>query len=54
MQRRQLLQVSLGSIGGLLTAAPLAKAVAESCGLTPPQTEGPFYPTEDQQLSHSL
>jgi protocatechuate 3,4-dioxygenase beta subunit len=24
------------------------KALAESCGLTPPQTEGPFYPIADQ------
>jgi protocatechuate 3,4-dioxygenase beta subunit len=53
MQRRKFLQVSLGSIGGLLAAAPLARAMAESCGLTPPQTEGPFYPTPAQQRSNA-
>lgn len=36
----------------LAATTPLAflapKAMADACGITPPQTEGPFYPIEDQ------
>lgn len=44
LQRRNFLQISLGS----LIAASVAKA-GELCLPTPPQTEGPFYPVEDQE-----
>lgn len=45
--RRNLLKTSLLSIGTLSLASKPAFA-ALSCGLTPAQTEGPFYPIEDQ------
>jgi len=35
-------------IAGLLSGSSIARAVAGACGLTPPQTEGPFYPVKDQ------
>lgn len=43
MMRRRFLQMGVGS----LMVAGVARA-AEVCKLTPPQTEGPFYPIEDQ------
>jgi protocatechuate 3,4-dioxygenase beta subunit len=39
--RRQFLRTAALTGGGLFA---LQSAVAEMCGLTPPQTEGPFYP----------
>ena len=45
MKRRQLLQFGLGGIGiGLAGSA----ATALTCGITPKQTAGPFYPVQDQ------
>ncbi len=45
INRRKLLR-------NILTATPLAlanpKVLASACGLTPPQSEGPFYPIKDQ------
>jgi protocatechuate 3,4-dioxygenase beta subunit len=40
-------------LGKLMVAAPISilgvnKVLAQSCGLTPEQTEGPFYPIADQ------
>lgn len=46
LSRRNILVKSLLSAGGFLAATRAAKAA--SCGLTPAQTEGPFYPIEDQ------
>lgn len=42
--RRSFLLQALTGIGALATASPLAQAFAESCGLTPAQSKGPFYP----------
>lgn len=44
--RRNLLKNSLLSIGAISIASK--SALATSCGLTPAQTEGPFYPIQDQ------
>lgn len=46
--RRHFLGLGAGAAGVLATTSPLAKALAASCGLTPPQTPGPFYPGESQ------
>jgi protocatechuate 3,4-dioxygenase beta subunit len=46
LSRRGLLGLGLAAPLGLL-AAPM-RALAERCGLTPPQTTGPFYPLWDQ------
>ncbi len=48
--RRNFLK-SVGIAGGAVIAAPIFKAWAESCGLTPAQTAGPFYPGEEN-FSH--
>jgi len=42
--RRQFLQGTLGVTGGLTALFGVPKAFAAACGLTPKQTEGPFYP----------
>jgi protocatechuate 3,4-dioxygenase beta subunit len=45
--RRQFIKLGgAGAAGILAFTNPLAKALAASCGLTPPQTSGPFYPGE--------
>lgn len=44
--RRNLLKTSFLSLGALSLVSN--SALAMSCGLTPSQTEGPFYPIEDQ------
>lgn len=44
--RRSLLVNSLVAVGGLVVGVPAARAL--SCGVTPEQTEGPFYPDMDQ------
>jgi len=46
--RRKLLKGTLMSLGGISLATGTTKAALQSCGLTPAQTEGPFYPVEDQ------
>lgn len=44
--RRQLMQIGLSMVGGLLVASKAG--AGDICRLTPEQTEGPFYPVEDQ------
>lgn len=47
LDRRNFLKVGAGiSAGALAFGGFLPKALAATCGLTPPQTEGPFYPGE--------
>ena len=46
--RRHFLKIGTGAAGILALSSPFAKAFAASCGLTPPQTSGPFYPGESQ------
>ena len=46
--RRKFLKLGAGAAGFLAAATPIAKAFAASCGATPPQTSGPFYPGESQ------
>lgn len=46
--RRQFLKMGATTASVFALSAPLAKAFAASCGLTPPQTSGPFYPGESQ------
>ncbi|AZZ37498.1 hypothetical protein CIK05_12070 [Bdellovibrio sp. qaytius] len=50
MKRRDLLRTGLLSSLGVFAIAPLARAEDIMCvkGLTPKQTEGPFYPIVDQ------
>jgi protocatechuate 3,4-dioxygenase beta subunit len=51
MSRRQLLRSTAltGGVFGLLSVPKtLAQRIEEACGRTPPQTEGPFYPVDDQ------
>ncbi len=45
ISRRNLLSKVLIASGAAITGS---KALAQSCGLTPEQTEGPFYPIQDQ------
>ncbi len=49
LTRRQLLLASLaGTATAFLGSLACATRTEGPCGLTPPQTEGPFYPIEDQ------
>ena len=49
LTRRQLLAASAAGIAWtFLGATACARAVPGPCRLTPPQTEGPFYPIDDQ------
>lgn len=50
LTRRGFFKASLGGVlaGVGLSGLSLGKTVAAACGLTPPQTEGPFYPNKDQ------
>ena len=45
-ERRQFLKFGAGAAGLFAFSSPMTKAFAASCGLTPPQTTGPFYPGE--------
>lgn len=46
--RRKFLKVGIGvSAGTLVMGGFFPKAIAATCGLTPPQTPGPFYPGEE-------
>lgn len=47
MNRRELLKSSLGIAGATLGGMTMLRA-AGTCGITPKQTEGPFYPIVDQ------
>jgi protocatechuate 3,4-dioxygenase beta subunit len=44
--RRQFLKIGALTGGGLLFSSKVTRAFAAACGLTPPQTPGPFYPGE--------
>lgn len=46
LDRRLFLKMGGISAGALALTGILPKAVAATCGLTPPQTPGPFYPGE--------
>jgi protocatechuate 3,4-dioxygenase beta subunit len=46
--RRGFLLRSAGAAGILAAASPVTRALAATCGLTPPQTPGPFYPGESR------
>lgn len=52
LSRRKLLGLGLGSASALastsIVSGGISKAFAAACGLTPPQTPGPFYPGEDK------
>ena len=48
LSRRQALGMLIGTTGALIGSAALGRAIEASCLLTPPQTEGPFYPVHDQ------
>lgn len=47
MNRRSLLK-NLAAFSGLATLAPLSKAASTCAAKTPQQTQGPFYPVQDQ------
>lgn len=46
--RRNFLKMGSGALGVAVLANPISKAIANACGLTPPQTAGPFYPGNSQ------
>jgi protocatechuate 3,4-dioxygenase beta subunit len=47
LDRRKFLKLGVGvSAGTLMMGGIMPKAIAATCGLTPPQTSGPFYPGE--------
>ena len=48
LSRRQLLKALLATAGTLASSTVLVAAVRDLCLLTPPQTEGPYYPVHDQ------
>lgn len=49
MKRREILKKSLFTLAGVTVASTLGRqAVAATCGVTPSQTEGPFYPITRQ------
>lgn len=49
MDRRQFFGSTLSIVGGVVAASAAApKSLASLCGITPRQTEGPFYPVKDQ------
>jgi protocatechuate 3,4-dioxygenase beta subunit len=46
--RRSFLKIGTGVAGAVFLANPVSKAFGSVCGLTPPQTAGPFYPGESR------
>jgi protocatechuate 3,4-dioxygenase beta subunit len=48
LSRRHLLKKSLIGAGAVAAVPTTVKAALQSCGLTPAQTEGPFYPINEQ------
>lgn len=46
--RRNFLKIGTEAAGAALLLNPVSKALGAVCGLTPPQTSGPFYPGENQ------
>jgi protocatechuate 3,4-dioxygenase beta subunit len=47
-ERRNFLKFGAGAAGILAAASPIGQSLAATCGLTPPQNEGPFYPGQEQ------
>ncbi|MEO5971298.1 MAG: protocatechuate 3,4-dioxygenase [Bdellovibrionia bacterium] len=48
MNRRKMIKLGLGSAGAVFFSSSLPKAIASSCGITPAQTSGPFFPGESE------
>tara|TARA_Y100000590_G_C15416992_1_gene899861 strand:- start:184 stop:840 length:657 start_codon:yes stop_codon:yes gene_type:complete len=48
LSRRNLLKKSVIGVGAGTMVSSLVHGAIQSCGLTPEQTEGPFYPIQDQ------
>jgi protocatechuate 3,4-dioxygenase beta subunit len=48
LSRRGLLRNTVLSMGALMAGKAYADSTLKACGLTPAQTEGPFYPIADQ------
>jgi protocatechuate 3,4-dioxygenase beta subunit len=49
LSRRKFFKMSLATAAGVAAGSSvLAQTVGAACGLTPPQTPGPFYPERDQ------
>jgi len=48
VSRRQMLGALVGVAGIVATSSALAEALGEMCLVTPEQTEGPYYPINDQ------
>ena len=46
--RRQFLKFGGTAAGAAMLLSPFSKALAETCGITPAQTAGPFYPGANQ------
>jgi protocatechuate 3,4-dioxygenase beta subunit len=46
VDRRRFLSLGLGTAAGALALGKIPSALASVCGVTPPQTSGPFYPGE--------
>jgi protocatechuate 3,4-dioxygenase beta subunit len=46
--RRQFLKIGAGVAGTIAMSSSISKAMAASCGLTPAQTPGPFFPGEGE------
>lgn len=44
--RRKFLQTGATAAGALIASGAIAEAIGATCGRTPPQTAGPFYPGE--------
>lgn len=51
--RRNFLKLGTGAAGAALLAGSASKALGAVCGLTPPQTPGPFYPGEKAFLTEN-
>ncbi len=55
VSRRQVLSALIGAAGALAYSAALGGTNRDLCLLTPPQTEGPYYPVQDQpEKDHDL
>ena len=53
LTRRNLLKTGIAAVGTVAATTMMGKAMAETCGvLTPSQTPGPFYPDQDNDLTH--
>lgn len=47
-ERRKFLKSGATMVGVIASLSPISKALASSCGITPSQTAGPFYPGESR------